>query len=74
MYTAEKVQARHSVRMPLGSAMHAFKLVALAGLMADTPAVRTALRAVRGGHLDKLHAEKRRLEGQSLRDETSYPT
>ena len=50
--SAEEIQTRHSVRMPLGSAVHAFETVSLAGFPTDAAAIRTALRAVGGGHFD----------------------
>ena len=73
MRSAEEIQTRHSVRMPLGSAVHAFEMVSLAGFPTDAAAIRTALRAVGGGHFDQLHALKSRFETQSLRDDAPNP-
>ena len=59
--------------MPLGPTVHAFETVSLAGFPTDAAAIRTALRAVGGGHFDQLHALKSRFETQSLCDDASNP-
>lgn len=73
MRSAEEIQTSHSVRMPLGPTVHAFETVSLAGFPTDAAAIRTALRAVGGGHFDQLHALKSRFETQSLCDDAPNP-